>query len=615
MNSHIEEYLDYYVSLDITPEYAVMLRGKWGSGKTWFIKNYIEKKKRKDFLYVSLYGVASYDEIEAAFFQQLHPILASKGMKLAGKILKGLIKTTIKVDLNGDGKEDGSLSSGVPDINLPDYMKNIDNKIIVFDDLERCSIAIPSILGYINQFVEYNGLKVIVLANETEIIKIDDLNSNKDNSKSYLTIKEKLIGRSFDIRTDFDSALNDFIARTHNEGAKKILTDKKHLLKELFTTAGYNNLRHLRQSILDFDRFYNFLPESSKKKEGLIDHIIGLFFAILFEIKKGKIIEDDLKQLFLIDYFLKKKEGEKTEAQIIREKYAVFGRYNHPINERLWGDFFKNGTLDKEALRVSIESSIYFQQENTPNWMKLWYYRDLEDEVFEELFNLVYTQFNELKILNKYELVHVTCMLFLFSEINLIDHKKEDISIVAKQNVENLKKTGNLKIQKHEEFSSISSHGLGYHGLEIAEVKEFMNYIKEQINVAQFEDYPKIASDLIEILTKSAYQFGEKITLGNSKENLYYDIPILNSIDINKFVEIFFRLSNKEKKELGWALEKRYQHPKINLKLRNELLWLKSVFEILNREKDKYKGKISGYVIEGSFLKSMEKSIELLDIG
>ncbi len=102
-----------------------MLRGKWGSGKSWFINDYMQKKGEDKFLYVSLYGITSYKEIEDSFFQQLHPVLASKGMKIAGKILKGLLKTTVKIDLDRDGKEDGNISSGVPDINLPDYLKNI----------------------------------------------------------------------------------------------------------------------------------------------------------------------------------------------------------------------------------------------------------------------------------------------------------------------------------------------------------------------------------------------------------------------------------------------------------------------------------------------------------
>ena len=41
MNRHIEKYLDHYLEIT-TPDYAVMLKGEWGCGKTYFIKKYIE---------------------------------------------------------------------------------------------------------------------------------------------------------------------------------------------------------------------------------------------------------------------------------------------------------------------------------------------------------------------------------------------------------------------------------------------------------------------------------------------------------------------------------------------------------------------------------------------
>lgn len=47
MNEHIEEYLDYYIGLE-TPAYAILLRGKWGSGKSWFIKDFIKKELKKN---------------------------------------------------------------------------------------------------------------------------------------------------------------------------------------------------------------------------------------------------------------------------------------------------------------------------------------------------------------------------------------------------------------------------------------------------------------------------------------------------------------------------------------------------------------------------------------
>ena len=126
-NEHIEEYLDYYCNLDHSPEYAVLLKGVWGSGKTWFIKKYCEKlgEKKKKVLYVSLYGITDLAEIDDIFFQQLHPVLSSRGMAIAGKILKGALKTTLKIDFGDDSSSNASVSSQIPDIDLPDYLEAV----------------------------------------------------------------------------------------------------------------------------------------------------------------------------------------------------------------------------------------------------------------------------------------------------------------------------------------------------------------------------------------------------------------------------------------------------------------------------------------------------------
>ena len=70
INSYIEAYLNYYCNLPHAPGFAVLLKGKWGSGKTWFINKFCEKLKRNDrkYLYVSLYGMTTFSEIEDVFF-------------------------------------------------------------------------------------------------------------------------------------------------------------------------------------------------------------------------------------------------------------------------------------------------------------------------------------------------------------------------------------------------------------------------------------------------------------------------------------------------------------------------------------------------------------------
>lgn len=55
MSKEIDNFLDNYIK-DTIYDYAVMIDGEWGSGKTFYIKNYVERKGREEnFIYVSLW--------------------------------------------------------------------------------------------------------------------------------------------------------------------------------------------------------------------------------------------------------------------------------------------------------------------------------------------------------------------------------------------------------------------------------------------------------------------------------------------------------------------------------------------------------------------------------
>jgi hypothetical protein len=612
LNKYITDYLDYYLSLKVKPGYAILIRGKWGCGKSWLMKDYMDSHKEYGYLYVSLNGMTSYKEIEDSFFEQIHPVLASKGMKIAGKIIKGLIKTTIKVDFDRDGKEDASVTSGVPDINLPDYLKNIDNKVLIFDDLERCAIPIPNILGYINQFVETHGLKVVIIANEEEIIKANAKDIEGNEPKSYLLIKEKLIGKSFDVTTDFESAIDDFITESNNSEVSKLISTNRGLVKELFETAGYDNLRHLRQTILDLDRFYSFLPEKAKSKSELIGDIISLFFSISFELRKGKIHEGDISRLFLIDYFGSKNDNEKSITQKIREKYSIFGKYYYPINADLWVEFFKYGFIKKEDVELSIKNSYYFQDERTPNWIKLWHYFDMNDDDFEKSFQKVFSELESKNISDKYEIVQVVGLFISFCNINLIPYKKKRIVKLGRESFKKLKAEKKLKLAKYEEFPSNVSHGLGYMGLKDPDFIEFLSYATKLVNSSQEEDYPSLAIELLNKLEKSQHEFEEAVVISNSRNNLYYNVPILKYIPLDKFMAVFLKLDNKEKKQLAWTFEKRYEHSEFHQNLKDEIDWLKKLQVELEKEQKKHVRKVSSKIIEFTFLKSLDKVIAAL---
>ncbi|MDY6783594.1 MAG: P-loop NTPase fold protein [Cyanobacteriota bacterium] len=359
-NSHIAEYLDYYCGLSHAPGFAVLLKGEWGSGKTWFIKEYCKqkeeefKREKKRFLYVSLYGMTAFSDIEDAFFQQLHPLLASKGMAITGKIVKGLLKGTMKIDLNDDGKDDGNWSIQIPDIKLPESFKNADKSILIFDDLERCQIDTANLLGYINYFVEHQDLKVILLANEEELFKKTD---------AYKNIKEKLIGKTFEVSFDLEGGLKSFVEQT--DDIREFLLSNFDLIEDLYGTAEYKNLRSLKQIIFDFERIYKVLPEKAKAEPEILKDIMRPLIALSIEIQRGNMKASDITKL--PEEYSKQiqsnwsrqnnlgtqnNEQKQSTLQEILDRYPFLYPFSIVSDDKMildyewWQTFFDSGVID-----------------------------------------------------------------------------------------------------------------------------------------------------------------------------------------------------------------------------------------------------------------------------
>ena len=94
-NKHIREYLSYYLSLPHSPQYAVMINGPWGIGKTFLVKELLQQNvgsKSLKHIYVSLYGLTTIDDINDALFQALYPALGWKVSKVGARIGKTLLK-------------------------------------------------------------------------------------------------------------------------------------------------------------------------------------------------------------------------------------------------------------------------------------------------------------------------------------------------------------------------------------------------------------------------------------------------------------------------------------------------------------------------------------------
>ena len=152
IESVIEEYLK-----NPRAEYAVMIDGDWGSGKTYFLTHSLlqimanidmGKDKRRKYAYVTLYGAKSIDEVSREIVFQYFGKKHKKKAEAADTIVE-TASNIITASLGAVNIDLSKIKDTLAKININDW-------IICFDDLERCCIPINEILGYINGLVEHN---------------------------------------------------------------------------------------------------------------------------------------------------------------------------------------------------------------------------------------------------------------------------------------------------------------------------------------------------------------------------------------------------------------------------------------------------------------------------
>lgn len=583
-NQKIHNFLKYYCDLSSPPEYAVLIKGKWGTGKTWFIKNLISDLNTSNIksLHISLYGMTSFDEIENEFFRQLHPILSSKKMALAGKVLKGIVKTTFKIDL---GKDEATISSSIPDIDLPDYLKDTENFVLIFDDIERCGIPICNLLGYINHFVEHSGYKVILLANEEEILEKD--------TNTYERIKEKLIGKTFEIIPEVDIALAAFISQSSSAKNKKILETQKPLITNLYNASNYKNLRHLKQAIADFECLLDAISEKAKSNNGVIKSLITTYLVFTFEIKSGEMQAFQIKDISneWVKFIVSDEKDTNNIVHKINSKYPEFNTYDLILSEEIWMQIFDKGFFDEALVQNAVDQSQHLFTESTPAWKRLWYASELHDDEISELLTLVDTEFKNKQHTEIEVFLHIFGILLYLSEIKIYTTSKEQILIEGKAYVDYLKAANLLANQAeaiNRPFFHNSAHNLGYHQLESAEFNQISSYLIEKCKEAVIENYPVKAIELLKTMESSTLDFSIQLHLCNHEDNRYYDIPILAFIDVDTFVSNFISLPQRAKWNICSMLEQRYAFADFNKKLASESTWLESVSVKLAAEAAKF---------------------------
>ncbi|MBR8348371.1 P-loop NTPase fold protein [Burkholderia ambifaria] len=614
-NAQIEGFLRYYLALDRAPQYAVMVRGQWGCGKTFFMERQLERYRETGgkALYVSLYGMASVKEIEEEFFRQLHPVLASKGMAVAGKVARGLIKATLKIDFGAHGPVSGSTSIGLPDLSLPEYLKNTTGMLLVFDDLERCAIPVSELLGYINYFVEHDGYKVILIANEKEIL--DKNEENKKPSTDYARIREKLIGKTFEVEADLEAAIQSFVPEIESDPAREQITRNLDNVRALYETSGYRNLRHLRQALMDFARVFDLLEKPYQHNDALASHLLTLFLIYSFEMKSGNLTDDDLRTMRKMAFRnLIRSESEVNEnaAGRVEAKYAKFLPRETLLPDSMWASLMSTGLVEQDDFQEAVRNSGYFPKEEA-EWVRLWNFTSLEDDEADGLVAKVSSDLSRNTFREVGVLLHVTGALLTMASLGVHRVSRQDILSQAIANVDALRESGDLRESTFNVTSSSTESfaGLGFHSNDSPELHELKMYLRDQIEKAHEDAYPTEATHLLDLVTDDPEKFVRSVTQSNHADSRFYSVPIFAYADPQAFVMKLLNTTASAQWLIRSAFRERYQHEYYLSCLVPEAGWLIATSRLLASEAAKRPGKLSANRLD-TVAKEMVKDAEKL---
>lgn len=357
MNDIIENFLNGYM-MNPDPQYAILLKGKWGCGKTHFINHWIDAYQKHDAedkvlepVYVSLYGLSETKQITTAINRVLYPILYGKAAKAGKTFLKFMSAIVLKcdVDWDKDGNSDFSMNLGLDSLSI---FKSEDEQVkkgnlLILDDLERCDVPMKKLLGYLNFFVEQCNCHLIVIGDEEKI-------AEDENKKIFGEFKEKTIGREFEIATDIHSALETFVNQTPKND---FVVGHQEQIEKFFAMTECNNLRILRQALWDFSRFEESMTDflGDSRYEDIMIHVLGTYIISYCEYR-GK-----NHQLFdaWIRYAIKGQQFGKEKIENLKSQLGdLHQRYNN-IYQRLSNyQTFKIEFVERVLLELNTGNSI-----------------------------------------------------------------------------------------------------------------------------------------------------------------------------------------------------------------------------------------------------------------
>lgn len=603
---YLENVIDDYIN-NKQINYAILIKGEWGSGKTFFVKKNVIKRYNNA-LYISLYGISSIDKFSekiyleimkskattncvSKFFLKLYrdpffkllffiPVLLFKVLRFIYESLfriiwivtYNLVNLKFNIDISSLNKKDfyGILK----------MYKKIDKYILVIDDLERCNIPIEEIMGFINDFVEHNNMKCILIANETEIYKIQAENlelkiltatneniefydNNKDTdaysnktvgkldskdlknrieylyneSNKYKIIKEKLIGKEFEFIPKLEDIYDNLAFKYKNiDEFYEILNTTKSSVLNTMKTNNFNNIRTLTFYFDNFYHIYMYINEVVRR--------CGISTKFIYNNISSNIINGciSIKKGYGISFLLSDKKFDymsycEDKSSIFQSNMFINFDF---VNEYLIYNYIEKSNIE-ETLKEFANSNCDKLSEDDPfNLLnEYWYYSSKE---IDKLLSNIYENIKG----NKYTPSLYRLIIKKISCLEAMGYK----GAVVKQIIEiitlKIKSEGDIKFDNHEFFSNDAASQI---------YSKYIEQIKEDI---KNESIIKSSTLLDEIFNKNDWAVAFHKYVEQEKARTLAEKRFFSTLDYKKIIKKLLVSNNKNVYYFKYSLDSIY---------------------------------------------------------
>ena len=641
-NKHIEEFLDYYLNVEQSPDYAVLITGCWGSGKTYFIRKYLEGKgaagkdvvKTFDWLtdcekyavvYVSLFGVKSREEIDKRVLEKLHPILNSgiaqnvpSAISLVGKIAgTATANPTITIA--------GKTISFFVDSFWEQKRKKFQNAVVVFDDLERADLHPTELWGYLNEYVEHLHIPCVLLADMDKWSEAQNAPTNKNTLQNLLSTKEKVIGKEFQIQTSVEDVINAWLSPEHgcldvDDNVKRIWWENRESIYDLF--ACFDNAKqkyigerefHIntsKQSEYDWEQMKEYVSKIPNRNFRALKHTIKEFDNLCWYYCKElgdllntpKSIEHGVRKVF-IRHFLKMRYGSiigmydaskmhrssffgyTNDERAKKNALTKFDCFENVLYDADSLDGFPmqewllNGCFDRKKVIEDISTSAWFGGYDDYMVRRFYHWWSLSDEEAIKCYEILRNCLKNGGISDPNTLIYIFVVFSILSNDEMSSISKEDVVKMMNKYIDEF--SDKIKPEKVDELSEIEmSYGRTekYQELLIPFRNRLVDLIMGKSEIQREEQERKF---ICELQMGSGEQFSNALTLiSNVSNDMFFRWTATNVV---AFVDAFRKMSRPCRDDVLRNVRQRY----LNIIYINDLQIEKDFLNSLKNECEK----------------------------